>query len=64
MVWRAWWRLVDYVALAPGTFVLFFVLTVTTLLLRSADAVSVTRILRQQSTNLVEMSRGAPRVLF
>jgi hypothetical protein len=55
---------VDYVAAAPGTHVLFLVLVVTTLVLRGVDAVTVSRVLRQQSTNLLHMSSDAPRVLF
>jgi hypothetical protein len=37
---------------------------VTTLVLRSVDVLTATRILRHESTNLVQMSRDAPRVLL
>jgi hypothetical protein len=53
-----------YLAASPGTYVLFLVVAVTTLVLRGTDVVTVSRILRHQSTNLIEMSRDAPRVLF
>ena len=53
----------DYLAAAPGTHVLLLILAVTTLVLRSVDAPTATRILRHQSTNLFQMSRDAPRVL-
>jgi hypothetical protein len=62
--WRRLYRAVaDYLAAAPGTHVLLLVLAVTTLVLRSVDAPTATRILRHQSTNLFQMSRDAPRVL-
>ena len=50
-------------AAAPGTHILLLILAVTTLVLRSVDAPTATRILRHQSTNLFQMSRDAPRVL-
>jgi hypothetical protein len=53
-----------YLAQAPGTHILFFVITVTTLVLHGLDAQTATRILRHESTNLVQMSHDAPRVLF
>jgi hypothetical protein len=61
---RIWRAVASFVAASPGTFILLFVVVVTTLVLRGADATTVDRILRQQSTNLVQMSRDAPRVLF
>ena len=53
-----------YLSRAPATHVLFLIIVVTTLVLRGVDAPTATRILRHHSTNLVEMSREAPRVLF
>jgi rhomboid family protein len=53
----------DYLAAAPGTYILLLILAVTTLVLRGVDAPTTTRILRHQSTNLFQMSRDAPRVL-
>jgi rhomboid family protein len=53
----------DYLAAAPGTHILLLILAVTTLVLRGVDAPTTTRILRHQSTNLLQMSRDAPRVL-
>jgi hypothetical protein len=44
--------------------VLLLVVSVTTLMLRGLDATTATRVLRESSTNLVLMSRAAPRVLF
>src|SRR4051812_25176416 len=62
--WRRGYRAVaDYLAAAPGTHILLLILAVTTLVLRSVDAPTATRILRHQSTNLFQMSRDAPRVL-
>ena len=62
--WRRLYRaLADYLAAAPGTHILFLIITVTTLVLRGLDAPTTTRILRHQSTNLFEMTRDAPRVL-
>ncbi|HEV7536427.1 MAG TPA: rhomboid-like protein [Acidimicrobiia bacterium] len=62
--WRRVYRAVaDYLAAAPGTHILLLILAVTTLVLRSVDAPTATRILRLQSTNLFQMSRDAPRVL-
>ncbi len=52
-----------YLASAPGTHILFLIVAVTTLVLRGVDAPTATRILRHQSTNLIQMSRDAPRVL-
>ena len=64
---RRWHRLfragADYLAAAPGTHILLLILAVTTLVLRGVDAPTTTRILRHQSTNLLQMSRDAPRVL-
>ncbi|HEY0396765.1 MAG TPA: rhomboid-like protein, partial [Acidimicrobiia bacterium] len=54
--WQRVYRAVaDYLAAAPGTHVLLLVLAVTTLVLRSVDAPTATRILRHQSTNLFQM---------
>lgn len=53
----------NYLASAPGTHILLLILAVTTLVLRGVDAPTTTRILRHQSTNLLQMSRDAPRVL-
>jgi len=61
---RAWRAAVAYVAQAPGTHILFFVTVVTTLVLRGLDEPTATRVLREASTNLVQMSRDAPRVMF
>lgn len=61
---RAWRWVADYLGRAPGTFVFFFVIMVVTLVLRGVDAPTATRLLRRESTNLVQMSRDAPRVLF
>jgi hypothetical protein len=55
---------VNYLAGAPGTHILLLILAVTTLVLRDVDAPTVNRILRHQSTNLLQMSRDAPRVLI
>jgi hypothetical protein len=44
--------------------VLLLVVSVTTLMQRGLDATTDTRVLRESSTNLVLMSRAAPRVLF
>lgn len=52
-----------YLAAAPGTHILLLIIAVTTLVLRGVDAPTTTRILRHQSTNLLQMSRDAPRVL-
>jgi hypothetical protein len=52
-----------YLASAPGTHILLLIIAVTTLVLRGVDAPTTTRILRHQSTNLLQMSRDAPRVL-
>jgi hypothetical protein len=60
---RAWRSIATYLAAAPGTHILFLVVTVTTLVLRGVDASTATRVLRQQSTNLLHMSTDAPRVL-
>jgi hypothetical protein len=64
---RRWHRLfragADYLAAAPATHILLLILAVTTLVLRGVDAPTTTRILRHQSTNLLQMSRDAPRVL-
>ncbi|HEX2849861.1 MAG TPA: rhomboid-like protein, partial [Acidimicrobiales bacterium] len=60
-----WWRRVaTYLSRSPGTFVFLFVIVVTTLVLRGLDAPTATRLLRRESTNLLQMSRDAPRVLF
>jgi hypothetical protein len=61
---RAGRALARYLAKAPGTHILLLVITVTTLVLRDVDASTATRILRSQSTNLVQMSHDAPRVLL
>jgi hypothetical protein len=62
---RQAWRVVgDHLVRAPGTYALFLVVLVTTLVLNGLDAITVTRILQQQSTNLLQMSHDAPRVLF
>jgi hypothetical protein len=61
---RAWRAVATYLARAPGTHVLLLVVSVTTLMLRGLDATTATRVLRESSTNLVLMSRSAPRVLF
>ena len=53
-----------YLARAPGTHVLLLIIAVTTLVLRSVDVLTATRILRHESTNLFQMSRDAPRVLL
>ena len=53
-----------YVAKAPGTHVLLLIVTVTTLMQRGLDETTATRVLRQASTNLFQMTRDAPRVLF
>jgi hypothetical protein len=54
----------DYLARSPGTYILLLILVVTTLVLRGVGAPTATRILRHQSTNLLQMSRDAPRVLL
>ena len=51
------------VARSPATSIYLFVVTVTTLMLQSLDSQFADLLLRQQSTNLVQMSRDAPRVL-
>jgi membrane associated rhomboid family serine protease len=62
--WRRLHRVAaNYLASAPGTHILLLILAVTTLVLRGVDAPTTTRILRHQSTNLLQMSRDAPRVL-
>jgi hypothetical protein len=61
---RAWVRVGRSAAAAPGTHILLLILVVTTLLLVGLDQVTATRVLRAGSTNLVEMARDAPRVLF
>jgi hypothetical protein len=61
---QGWRAVVDHLVRAPGTYALFFAVLVTTLVLEGLDATTVTRILQQQSTNLLQMSRDAPRVLF
>jgi hypothetical protein len=61
---RAGRAVASYLAKAPGTHILLLVITVTTLALRDVDASTATRILRSQSTNLVQMSHDAPRVLL
>ena len=62
--WRRLYRSVaDYLAAAPGTHILLLILAVTTLVLRGVDAPTTTRILRHESTNLLQMTRDAPRVL-
>jgi len=61
---RYWRPVADYLARAPGTHVLLLVVAVTTLVLRSVDVPTATRILRHESTNLVQMTRDAPRVLL
>ena len=53
-----------YLAKAPGTHILLLIIAVTTLVLRGVDVPTATRILRHQSTNLVQMSHDAPRVLL
>jgi hypothetical protein len=60
---RAHRAVADYLAAAPGTHILLLILAVTTLVLRGVDAPTTSRILRHQSTNLIQMSRDAPRVL-
>src|SRR5437660_5300959 len=60
---RGWRWTAAFLGAAPGTYVLFLVVTVTTLVLRGVDASTATRVLRQQSTNLLHMSTDAPRVL-
>jgi hypothetical protein len=58
------WRGVpECLAWAPGTHFLLLILAVTTLVLRGVDAPTAVRLLRHQSTNLLQMSRDAPRVL-
>jgi hypothetical protein len=54
----------DYLSKAPATHVLFLIIAVTTLVLRGVDPQTTTRILRHQSTNLVQMAHDAPRVLL
>jgi hypothetical protein len=61
---RAGRAVAGYLAKAPGTHILLLVITVTTLVLRDVDVSTATRILRSQSTNLVQMSHDAPRVLL
>jgi hypothetical protein len=61
---RAWRSVAAYLARAPGTHVLLLIVAVTTLMQRGLDATTATRVLRESSTNLVEMTRAAPRVLF
>jgi hypothetical protein len=63
-VGRGWRAVATYLSLAPGTHVLLLVVSVTTLMQRGLDATTDTRVLRESSTNLVLMSRAAPRVLF
>jgi len=53
-----------YVAKAPGTHVLLLIVTVTTLMQTGLDETTTTRVLRHASTNLFQMTRDAPRVLF
>lgn len=48
---------------STGTFVYLFVLTITVWLLSSLDAHTADVLLRSASTNVVQMSRSAPRVL-
>ena len=60
---RLYRAVAGYLAAAPGTHILLLVVAVTTLVLRGLDAPTTTRILRQQSTNLFQMTRDAPRVL-
>jgi hypothetical protein len=49
---------------SPATFILVLIVAVTTSMLRSVDSQFADQLLRQQSTNLVQMSRDAPRVLL
>lgn len=56
-------RTVDEVARSPGAFVYLFVLAITVWLLSSLDSHTTDVLLRSVSTNVVEMSRSAPRVL-
>jgi len=44
--------------------VLLLIVPVTTLMQRGLDETTATRVLRQASTNLFQMTRDAPRVLF
>jgi hypothetical protein len=48
---------------SPGTFVYLFVLGITTWILSSLDEHTTDLLLRKVSTNVVEMSQAAPRVL-
>jgi hypothetical protein len=57
-------RVRDWIVAAPGTHILLLILVVTTLLLVGLDQVTATRVLRAGSTNLVQMARDGPRVLF
>jgi hypothetical protein len=57
-------RVADYLAKAPGTHILLLIVMITTLMQRGLDETTATRVLRQASTNLVHMTRDAPRVLF
>ena len=61
---RARRAVAHYLSRAPATHVLFLIICITTLSLRGVDAVTVSRVLRHQSTNLVEMAHDAPRVLL
>jgi hypothetical protein len=62
--WHRLYRAVaGYLAAAPATHILLLILAITTLVLRGVDGPTTTRILRHQSTNLLQMSRDAPRVL-
>lgn len=47
----------------PGTMIYFFVLAITTWMLRSLDSTVADGFLRSVSTNVASMSRDAPRVL-
>ncbi len=51
-------------ALSPATYILTLIVAITTSMLRSVDPQFADQLLRQQSTNLVQMSRDAPRVLL
>jgi hypothetical protein len=51
-------------AQSPATFILTLIVAITTSMLRSVDPQFADQLLRQQSTNLVQMSRDAPRVLL
>ncbi len=57
---RQWTR---SIAQSPATYILTLIVGITTSMLRSVDPQFADQLLRQQSTNLVQMSRDAPRVL-